>query len=262
VTRADPAAAGEAAPFRLDGQVVIVTGASSGIGRHLAGVLAGAGATVVAAARRAAELARLAAEHDGRVVPVRCDVTDAADRDGLVAAALGVSGRIDVLVSNAGWSPQVPAAQLSAGEFEQVLAVNLTAGFALAAAVAGPMTDAGGGSIVFMASVMGLVAAAPLPLAAYCAAKGGLVALTRQLACEWAAAGIRVNAVAPGWFPSELTSEMFEDAGSMRWLVRNTPMRRTGELRELDGPVLLLASAAGSFVTGQVLAVDGGWTAR
>lgn len=256
------AESGALSSFRLDGRTVVLTGASSGIGRHVAGGLVSAGATVVAAARREAALESLRAELGFAVVPVVCDVTDATARARLVERALAVSGRIDVLVNNAGSGSPVPAIKGDVADFEHALQLNLTAVFALSAAVAEHMMAAGGGSIVNVSSILGLVAAAPIPHAAYVAAKGAVVALTRQLACEWAEAGIRVNSIAPGWFPSELTEEMFADESSNRWLLRNTPMRRVGRLEELDGPLLLLCSDAGSFVTGQTLAVDGGWTAR
>ncbi len=125
------------------------------------------------------------------------------------------------------------------------------------------MLGAGRGSIVNIASILGLVASSPMKDATYCASKGALVNLTRQLGCEWGRKGVRVNAIAPGWFPSEMTQrEMFDDAGGAAFIERTTPMGRPGALDELDGALLYLAGSASSYVTGQILAVDGGWVAR
>ena len=245
--------------FGLDGRVAVVTGASSGIGRHMCRVLAGAGAPVVAAARRESRLRELAEAND-RIVAQACDVTVSEDCARLVARAAALGGP-HVLVNAAGFGDPVPALDLPVEEFRRTLEVDLTATFELSRQAAAAMRGRGG-AIVNIASIFGLGASWPVTQAAYCAAKGGVVNLTRQLGAEWAGDGVRVNAIAPGWFPSELTEEMFADEDSMRWLRRNTPMRRPGRLDELDGALLLLASAAGGFITGQTIAVDGGWTAR
>jgi NAD(P)-dependent dehydrogenase (short-subunit alcohol dehydrogenase family) len=248
--------------FRLDGRVAVVTGASSGLGHRFAGVLAAAGATVVAAARRADRLAELA-EHHPSIHPVVCDVSDDADLERLVTGTVSDHGRLDVLVNNAGISDgPTDAATQSAESFREVLAVDLTAPFLLSAAAARVMMQADGGSIVNISSVHGLVAAAPNNQAGYVAAKSGLVGLTRELGCQWAADGVRVNAIAPGYFASELTEDILSGESGPRWITRNTPMRRPGAPEELDGALLFLASDASTYVTGQVLAVDGGWTAR
>ena len=242
----------------LDGKVAIVTGASSGIGRHFCGVLAANGATVLGAARRADRLEALAGEVPG-VRAQTCDVTDAEDCVRLVESAVQLGGP-HVLVNAAGFGDSQPARETSTSDFRRTLEVDLTAVFTLAVAAAKVMAP--GGSIVNIASILGLGASWPVTQAAYCAAKGGVVNLTRQLGAEWARDGIRVNAIAPGWFPSEQTDAMFADERSMGWVKRNTPLGRPGRLEELDGVLLLLASDASSFITGQVLAVDGGWTAR
>lgn len=245
----------------LRGRVAVVTGASSGLGARFAEVLAGSGAVVYAAARRRDRLDALAARVTG-VRPVTCDVTRADERARLHEAALAETGRVDVLVNNAGSGRGVGALDETVAEFEQIITVNLTATFALSTLFAPSMIAAGGGRIINIASILGLVGASPSSQAAYCAAKAGVVNLTRDLACQWATAGIRVNAIAPGWFASEMTDEMFSDERNLQWVRRNTPMRRTGRTDELDGPLLLLASDASSFITGQTLAVDGGWTSR
>lgn len=247
--------------FDLSGRVAIVTGASSGLGARFARVLAGAGATVHAAARRADRLHQLAEEVPGIVV-VPCDVTDGDQRAALVAQAVATSGRLDILINNAGALVVSPAEDEPVGEFSRILELNVGAVFALSQLAGREMLAAGSGSIINVASIFGLVASAPIRSASYSASKGAVINLTRELAVQWASSGVRVNAIAPGWFPSELTAEMFEDPQSMAWLVRNTPMRRAGTEDELDGMALLLASDASSYITGQVFAVDGGWTAR
>lgn len=249
--------------FGLDGRVAVVTGASSGLGDRFARVLHGAGATVVVAARRAERLEALAADLSDRVVVVPADLTVAADRERLIEEAFDVAGRIDVLVNNAGYGVPSPAESESIDRFEQTMDINVTAPFHLAQMAGRHMLAAGSGSIVNIASVLGLAASAPIKEVSYCASKGAVVNLTRQLGCEWGRKGVRVNAIAPGWFPSEMTqAEMFDDEGGQSFIVRNTPMGRAGELAELDGALLYLAGDASTYVTGHILAVDGGWLAR
>ncbi len=166
-----------------------------------------------------------------------------------------------MLVNNAGATTVVPAFEESVEQFEQALRVNLTAPFALACAAAQAMIEAGtGGSIVNVASILGLVGVGQIPQAGYAASKGGLVNLTRELAAQWGRRGVRVNAIAPGWFPTEMTEgRMFGDERAERWMRNRTPMGRGGAIDELDGALLFLASDMSTFVTGQVIAVDGGW---
>jgi NAD(P)-dependent dehydrogenase (short-subunit alcohol dehydrogenase family) len=247
--------------FRLDGRTAIVTGASSGLGERFARVLHAVGADVVVAARRVDRLETLGAELDRSLV-VRCDVSDAADRERLIDATIGRFGTIDVLVNNAGIGIQGPAEDESIDDFTHVVDVNLVALFGVAQLAGRVMLEQRSGSIINIASILGLVASAPIKQASYAASKGAVVNLTRELGAQWARKGVRVNAIAPGWFPSEMTPEMFEPGPSNDFMVRNTPMARGGEVHELDGALLYLASSASSFVTGQVLTVDGGWTAR
>jgi len=249
--------------FELKDRVAVVTGASSGLGRTMARGLAGAGAKVVLAARRRDRLVDLAGELEAggaEALVVPCDVTREAEVDDLVKAVLDRFGRVDVLVNNAGVSHSVPAEDESLEDFRRVMEVNHTAVFICAQRFGRVMLEAGRGSIVNTASIMGLLGVGVIPQASYNASKGAVVNLTRELAAQWARRGVRVNAIAPGWFPSEMTESMFEAAGSERWIRRNTPMGRPGDPEELVGALILLASDASSFITGQTICVDGGWS--
>jgi NAD(P)-dependent dehydrogenase (short-subunit alcohol dehydrogenase family) len=251
-------------PFSLDGQVAIVTGASSGLGDRFARVLHAAGAIVVVGARRVDRLEALAGELGDRVQAVACDVAVDADCERLVEAALRAgAGRIDVLVNNAGIGTTYPAESEPLDHWRHVVDVNLNGLFVLTQLTGRHMLEQGSGSIVNIASMLGLVGSAPIKQASYCATKGAVVNLTRELACQWARKGVRVNGIAPGWFPSEMTDEkMFGDEAAMDFLRRNCPMGRGGNDDELDGVLLFLASAASTYVTGVTIPVDGGWTAR
>ena len=247
--------------FDLTGRVAVVTGASSGLGDGFARTLAAAGATVVAAARRADRLASLAADLPG-LVPVECDITVPADRKRLVAVASEINGGVDVLVNNAGRPGPPDAMTESAEEFDDILRVNLTSGFHLSVAAVTALPEDRGMSIVNISSVVGLVSTAPIGGAGYAASKSAVIGTTRELAGQWGRRGIRVNAVVPGWFDTEMTDGLFTNDKSAGWVRRNSMLGRGGRAGEVDGAVLFLASDASSYVTGHVLTVDGGWTAR
>jgi NAD(P)-dependent dehydrogenase (short-subunit alcohol dehydrogenase family) len=250
--------------FCLEGRTAVVTGASSGLGARFVRVLASAGATVYAAARRLDRLEALARE-DERIRPFACDVGLEDDRVRLIERVLGEADMVDVLVNNAGVSGAPKAFDENSSGFADVLGVNLVGPFHLACLVASASREGAGWaslSIINVASILGLVSAAPMGGASYAASKAGLIGVTRELAGQWGREGIRVNAIAPGWFRSEMTEELFADAKSSEWVVRNTMLRRGGEGHELDGALLFLASDASTYCTGQVLVVDGGWTAR
>ncbi|MFN0092817.1 MAG: SDR family NAD(P)-dependent oxidoreductase [Acidimicrobiales bacterium] len=248
--------------FDVSGRVAVVTGASSGFGQRFARVLAAAGAHVVVGARRLERLEALAKESP-RITAVACDVSDDAACQALIARTIDEHGQLDILVNNAGSADAPDKAETEdPARFRGVIDVNLNAVFTLASLAGRQMLEQGGGSIINISSVHGQVGSAPNTMAAYCASKGGINALTRELALQWATRGVRVNAIAPGYFDTELTHGMIESDSGLGWITRNTPMRRTGRPGELDGALLFLASDASSYVTGQVVAVDGGWLAH
>ena len=248
--------------FRLDGKVVLITGASSGLGLGFAWALAGAGAAVMLAARRvdrlkaaAAELAAAGARVDFEAV----DVAAPEDCERLVAATVERLGRVDVLINNAGVGTAVPAVREKPEEFRRVIEVNLEGAYWMAQACGRVMEP--GSSIVNVASMFGLIPSWA-PQAAYSASKAGLIGLTRDLAQQWTGRrGIRVNAVAPGYFASEMTETIPEDR-LLEYVRSAGPIGRLGEQRELDAAVLFLASDASSYVTGTTLSVDGGAAMR
>jgi NAD(P)-dependent dehydrogenase (short-subunit alcohol dehydrogenase family) len=248
--------------YRLDGSIAIVTGASSGMGNRFARVLHGAGATVVLAARRLDRLEATVAELGERAVAVRCDVGDEADRIALIDGVLERFGAIDVLVNNAGIGRPIAPELQPISDFRDVLEVNVVGLFHLAQLAGRHMLERRRGSIVNVASTVGLVGASPFTDPGYVASKGAVVSLTRELALEWATRGVRVNALAPGWFTTEMTAEVWRHEKATGYVRRNTPMGREGDVRELDAALLLLAGPGGSFITGQIVTVDGGWTAR
>jgi NAD(P)-dependent dehydrogenase (short-subunit alcohol dehydrogenase family) len=248
--------------YGLSDRVVIVTGASSGLGEQMGRALAAAGAVPVLAARRADRLAALCDELP-RAEAVACDVTDDADRRRLVDTVVERHGRLDGLVNNAGAGATAPALKTSAAAFAQVVDLNLTAPFALSCLAAARMRENDGGAIINVASVMGLRSIGEIPDAAYVASKAGMIGLTRELASQWGRHGIRVNALAPGFFASEMTAELGEDPESFPdFLLARTPLGRGGRAGELDAAVLFLLGTGGSFVTGHVLSVDGGMAVR
>jgi NAD(P)-dependent dehydrogenase (short-subunit alcohol dehydrogenase family) len=248
--------------FDLHGAVAVVTGASSGLGAALARTLAGAGARVAAIARREDRLAALAAEVDA-VEPFACDLLDGGALDGLVPRVMEVLGPPSILVNAAGALAGVTKAEDEAlADVRATLDLNLVAPFRLAQAVFPHLVAAGGGAIVNISSISGHVGIPGIPQASYAASKTGLSGLTSELAVQWARHRIRVNTVAPGFFRSEITADLFDGESGQAWLRRNTPLPDEGRAEDVVGAVLWLVSDAGRYTTGQTIVVDGGWTAR
>jgi NAD(P)-dependent dehydrogenase (short-subunit alcohol dehydrogenase family) len=256
MTSTDPTAA-----FRLDDKVVLITGASSGLGARFARVASAAGATVVVAARRAERLAELVDELDDAHA-VEVDLTAPGGPEACVARSIELAGRIDVLINNAGISQVAPALDFSTEDFRHEIEIDLVAPFALARDVArDAITNGRPASIINIGSILGEVGGGKLRVPGYAAAKGGLHNLTRELASQWGRKGVRVNAIAPGWFETEMNDAMFSDGGGQAYMEAGAAMGRPGIEGELDGAMLYLASDASSFVTGHLLQVSGGWTA-
>jgi NAD(P)-dependent dehydrogenase (short-subunit alcohol dehydrogenase family) len=248
--------------FSLRGRVALVTGASSGIGRMLAATLAEAGAAVCLLARREPELRAIAAQivaQGGRAVAIPCDLADRSSLPDAVERATAALGAPDILVNAAGINPRRPIDELTDREWDATMEINLAAPFFLARCVAPAMCDRGWGRIINLASLQSLRAF--VDGAPYGASKGGVMQLTRALAHEWSHKGVNCNAIAPGFFPTELTAPVFADPQRTAAMAAKTMIGRNGVLDDLRGTVVYLASRASDYVTGQTLFVDGGFTA-
>ena len=242
----------------LTGKTALITGASSGLGRHFAKLLARCGARVAIGARRMDKLVSLAEEiraGDGEALMVELDVTDEVSVDDAVGQVADAMAGIDILVNNAGIVIAKPVLELTAIDWDTTIATNLRGAFLVAQAAARRMAGNGGGSIINIASIAGLRTGGHL--AAYAASKAGLIHLTKNLAVDLARNGVRVNAIAPGYIETELNTEFFGSKAGED-MIRRIPQRRLGRPEDLDGPLLLLASDASRYMTGAVLVVDGG----
>ncbi len=246
--------------FNLGGKVALITGAGSGLGRQFAQTLAGAGAVVVLAARRREKLeetAQKVRDAGGQAICLELDVTDALSVTNCMRETVSEAGVPDILVNNAGIAKQTYLTDISEEDWDAVLDTNLKGVFMMAQAVAKSMINADKpGSIINIASILGLRVSKTV--ASYIAAKAGVVQLTKAMALEWARHNIRVNALAPGYFVTEINLEQLGDGKVHEFAKQRVPMGRVGELPEIAGPLLLLASDAGSYMTGSIVTVDGG----
>ncbi|MEN8195114.1 MAG: SDR family oxidoreductase [Pseudomonadota bacterium] len=249
--------------FDLTGSVALVSGGGSGIGQRIAIALAGAGAAVVVAARRMEKLEETRAEIEAEGGKAACLQADLEDIDGLediAAKAAQPFGAPDILVNAAGVNFREVAADVTAESWNRTLAINLTTPFFLARALVPGMKKKGRGRVVNIASLQ-TVRALPNGIA-YGASKGGVGQLTRAMAEEWSRFGITCNAIAPGFFPTELTAPVYEDQGRLDALAAQTAMGRNGELNDLDGLAIFLSAPASDYITGQTIFIDGGFTAK
>lgn len=249
--------------FDLTGKIAVITGASSGLGIQFAHALAMQGASVALLARNEDKLrvVKQNLEKKGTVcVAIRCDVTNEKLVNEAVDAIIGKCGKIDILVNNAGAVNTAPGEQLSMQEWDDVLDVNLRSVFMVSRAVGCRMIEKKYGKIINISSMYGFVANTMYPLANYHASKHGVIGLTKALAIEWAKYNITVNSIAPGFFETEMTSEDLKTPEFNQFVETFSPMKRIGRKGELDGAIVYLASDASSFMTGQTLIVDGGWT--
>ena len=248
--------------FDLGGRVAAVTGANTGLGQAMAVALAGAGAKVALVCRRDPdETARMIAEQGGESVVVRADLSTIADCERIVEETIGACGSLDILVNNAGIIRRADALAFTEEDWDAAMDTNLKAPFFLARAAAAKMVESGrGGKIINVASLLSFQGG--IRVASYTASKSGLAGLTRLLANEWAAKGINVNAIVPGYFSTSNTEALRNDPERSRQILERIPAGRWGDPRDLAGAVVFLASAASDYVHGALLPVDGGWLGR
>jgi NAD(P)-dependent dehydrogenase (short-subunit alcohol dehydrogenase family) len=251
--------------FRLDGKTTLLTGGGRGLGQYIAEALSDAGANVVLCSRKLEALEEVKAEIEergGKALALACDVTEPEEVENVVSETEERFGAIDVLVNNSGAVWGAPAEEMPLEKFDLVMEVNVRGTFLMAQAVGRRMIERGeGGKIVNVASIAGLIGGRPeyMQTVAYNSSKGAVISMTRNLATSWARYGINVNAIAPGWFPTEMSGGLIEEFEDK--MLEDIPMHRFGRPEDIKGTVLFLASPATDYMTGQTVVVDGGQTA-
>ena len=249
--------------FDLTGKVAVVTGGGTGLGEAIAKALAEAGASIVLCGRRQEPLDKVASEIEsggGKALPIRTDVTNAEDVNAMASEVLNAFGRVDVLVNNAGINTVKPFLELTEKEWDAVLDTNLKGCFYCCQALGKGMVEQRSGSVINVVSVFGRTGF--MNISPYIASKGAIVQLTKALAVEWARHNVRVNAIAPSYFETEMAKRDIEsDERVLKFNLSKIPMRRGGKPHEMGGIAVFLASEASSFITGETIAVDGGWLA-
>ncbi|MGM0213471.1 SDR family NAD(P)-dependent oxidoreductase [Enterococcus sp. AZ109] len=249
--------------FDLTNQIAVVTGASGGLGRQFALALARQGATIAILARRKEKMVQVAQEIQAlgvECLPITCDVTKLAEVEKAAEMVIEKYGKVDILINNAGGGANAPLAEMTDEMWQHTIDIDLTAVFRCTKIFGQHMLKANYGRIINISSIMGMVGSSQLSVSGYQAAKAGVLNFTRAAAAEWAKSGITVNALCPGFFPSETINEAYLKTLEPI-IISNTPMERAGRTGELDTAILFLAAKESSYVTGIVLPVDGGWTA-
>jgi gluconate 5-dehydrogenase len=250
--------------FDLTGKVAVVTGASSGLGVQFAKALANQGANVAIVARRIDRLEKVKAEIEAmgvKCLSVKCDVSKVDEIKSATEQIKNYFGTIDILVNNAGLGWTEPADTQKDEVWETMMSVNVNGAYYFAREVGKIMLEKNYGRIINIGSIHSEVSLKDMTMSAYCTTKGALKMMTKALATEWAKKGITVNAIGPGYFPSEMTEDALSNEGFKSFITSSCPMGRTGKDGELDGALIYLASDASSYTTGQIIYVDGGWTA-
>lgn len=250
--------------FDLTGKVAVVTGASSGLGVQFAKALARQGANIALVARRVDKLNLVKKEIEAigvKSIAVKCDVSNIEDIKSAVKEINDYFGTIDILVNNAGIGLVGPAESQSDETWETMMRVNISGAYYFTREVGKIMVEKKYGKVINIGSIHSSVAMTGLPISAYCTTKGGLVMMTKAIANEWAKYNITVNAIGPAYFPSEMTGAILADENFVQVIKTYCPMGRPGRDGELDGAIVYFASDASSYTTGQLLSVDGGWTA-